>query len=205
MIGWKARSFLAALCLAPWLATAPAAADAATDGPVEFINSLGHATIAMLTDDALSDDERVSEFRRFLNQGFDLDAISRFALGRYWRRATTTEREEYRILFEEFIVHAYSSRLGRYGGETFEVLGTIAGADGETIVRTELRDPGGPPIRVDWRTRETGPGYRIVDVTLEGVSMAITQRDEFAAVIRSNGGTVAGLINALREKAVSVD
>ena len=74
------------------------------------------------------------------------------------------------------------------------------GDDSDTVVRSEIVSPGFPEVRVDWRVRRTGGAYRIVDVTVEGVSLAITQRDEFAAVIRSNGGQVEGLLSALREE-----
>jgi phospholipid transport system substrate-binding protein len=202
MIGGRARAFLAVLCVLPWLATGVDAALAkdGAEGPVEFVTTLGDRTIRMLSNASLSEGEREARFRYMLDEGFDLDAIARFALGRYWRRATRDERAEYRVLFEEFIVRTYVGRLGRYGGEQLSVVGTIADGDGDTLVRSEILDPNFPPVRVDWRIRRIDNSYRIVDVVLEGVSMALTQRDEFAAVIQKNGGTVEGLLNELRSK-----
>ena len=205
MIGCRVRAFLAVVCISPWLATGvdAAAVKDGDDGPVNFVNTLGDRTIRTLSNAAISDDEREAEFRYLLNEGFDLDAMSRFALGRYWRRATRDERAEYRVLFEDFIVRTYVGRLGRYGGEVLNVLGVIADTDGETLVRSEIRDPNFPPVRIDWRIRAVDKSYRIIDVVLEGVSMALTQRDEFAAVIQRNGGTVEGLLSELRGKTTS--
>jgi len=69
-----------------------------------------------------------------------------------------------------------------------------------TLVQSEVFKPGSQPARVDWRVRTAGGQPKIVDVVVEGVSMAVTQRSEFAAVIQRSGGRVAGLLTALRDK-----
>ena len=104
------------------------------------------------------------------------------------------------MLFLEFVVRTYVRRLGQYGGETLNIIDTIGDGDGDTVVRSEIVSPDFPEVRIDWRVRRTGNEHRIVDMTVEGVSLAITQRDEFAAVIRSTGGQIEGLLSALRER-----
>ena len=195
------RRNVVSLAAALWLGVALAAgAAAAPDTADEFIRVLADEAIQALADKTLSEGERESQFRDFLSRAFDVLVIGRFVLGRYWRVATPAEREEFETLFLEFVVRTYARRLGEYGGETLNITDVRGGDDSDTVVRSEIVFPGFPEVRVDWRVRRTGGAYRIVDVTVEGVSLAITQRDEFAAVIRRNGGQVEGLLSALREK-----
>lgn len=165
-----------------------------------FITQLGDAALRMLANSELSEEERTGGFRRILLEGFDLPLIGRYALGRHWRRATEGERDEFDHLFETFIVEAYSARLGRYGGETFEVTGARTDGDRDSIVRSEIQQPNGPGIRIDWRVRSRNGKLKVVDVIFEGVSMLITQRDEFASVIQRSGGQVEGLLDSLRRR-----
>ena len=70
-----------------------------------------------------------------------------------------------------------------------------------TVVSSEIIHPNGdPPVKVTWRVRKGASGYKIIDVGVEGVSMMLTQREEFASVIERNGGTVAGLTQAIEQK-----
>ena len=167
---------------------------AAPDTPVEFVRALGGEAISVLGDSRISEETRTIEFRRLLGEGFDLQTIGRFALGRYWRRASVQERREYATLFEEFVVIAYASRLGQYAGETLHVDGARTHGDHDTIVSSEIRSSSGRAVRVDWRVRDRDGDYKVIDVVVEGLSMAITQRDEFSSVIQREGGEVSGLI-----------
>ena len=173
---------------------------AQAETPAEFIASLGENAIDMLVDDALTDAERNSLFRDLMVERFDLPLMSRYVLGVHWRRASTEQRGEYSALFEKFIVRTYSSRLGNYGGQSFRVK-KVREAGKDTVVATEIRGPGTPPVKVDWRVREKDGGYKVVDIIIEGVSMVITQRDEFSSVIRRSGGKLDTLLARLRESA----
>ena len=97
------------------------------------------------------------------------------------------------------------ARLGQYSGEKFKVTGARADGDKGTIVDSNiLRDPQ-PAVRVQWRVRQRDGHLKIVDVVVEGVSMAVTQRSEFASVIRKRGGQVSGLIEDLRAKLTTLE
>ncbi len=176
---------------------------AQADTPSQFIALLGDNAISTLLDDSLTDAERIKLFRGLMLERFDLPLISRFVLGVHWRRASAEQRDEYSVLFEAFIVQIYSSRLGTYGGETLRVKSARA-AGKDTIVTTEVRGPGTPSLKVDWRVRGYDGTYKVVDIIIEGASMVITQRDEFASVIRRSGGNVDGLLARLRKTTSSV-
>ncbi|MGH6933505.1 MAG: MlaC/ttg2D family ABC transporter substrate-binding protein [Dongiaceae bacterium] len=190
--------FLACITVA---AGAPARADQAADGAVRFIESLGTKAIGDLTGDTLSVAERETRFRALLSEHFDMPAINKFVLGRYWRVATDQEKTEFSRLFEEFLVKSYAIRFAGYAGQSFEVLGGGESHDGVVIVNSRIDRNGAEPIRLDWRVIMGASRMTIVDILIEGVSMAVTQRSDFASVIQSRGGTVAGLLEALRDKA----
>ncbi len=190
------------VCLIGLSFSLPTPAIAARETPKEFILALGSRTLDLLKKTDLTQAEREGEFREIFLIGFDVGHISRFALGRYWRAATKAQRVEYRDLFERFIVKSYSARLGSFAGETFNYTDTLVRSRGDSLVRTVIRREGQPPIRVDWRIRNRAGNYKIVDVVVEGVSMVISHRSEFASVIQNNGGRVQNLIDALRNSAI---
>lgn len=192
------RAFLAlgAFAVAGMLLAGPVVAAGADD----FVRSTGKRAFDSLGGE-LTNDERAKRFREILTNSFDLPTIARFVLGRYWRTAKKEQRREYVGLFEDFIVLAYSHRFKDLSGKKFHVRQVRDLSARDKLVLTEvIIDPGRPTIRVNWRVRGPNSGYRIVDVMVEGVSMSVTQRAEFAAVIRSNGGRVEGLLAALRKK-----
>lgn len=176
----------------------PAAAVAET--PSEFVASLGDNAIRMLVDEDVSPDQRIANFRVLLLEGFDLPLIGRFVLGVHWHRASPEQRTEYTELFEKFLVQSYAARLGQYGGESLRVRAARGGGEKDTIVSTEILQEGRPAVKVDWRVRRSGANYKVVDVIVEGVSMVITQRDEFSSVIRREGGSIEALLSRLRQR-----
>jgi phospholipid transport system substrate-binding protein len=177
----------------------PGIADANVS-PSEFIASLGDRAVSALTGRELSREERETRFRELLDNHFDVPAIGKFVLGRYWRTATDEEKQEFLKLFEELLVKSYARRFAEYSGESFEVRNVRDEANGESLVQSLVVRPGAENIRVDWRLRADNSDFRILDVIVEGLSMAVTQRDEFASVIQSKGGKVAGLLEVLRQK-----
>jgi phospholipid transport system substrate-binding protein len=186
------------LILATILVVPAAQPAAAAESPKALVEMLGDKAIRSLTGN-VQREERESRFRTLLREGFDVPAIGRFTLGRYWRQASPAQQQEYLTLFEKFIVQAYAARFAEYSGEQFKVTGERADGDA-TVVQSEVAKPGAQPAKVDWRVAQTGGQPKIVDVVVEGVSMAVTQRSEFASVIQRNGGNVEGLLKALRQK-----
>ena len=179
------------LCLA--VPRQAAAQDART-----FISTLGQQAIEVLGP-TVPPAQRLARFRALFHDDFDVPSLGRFVLGRYWRVATPQEQQEFLRLFQEYIVRAYSARLGAYAGEPFRVTGARPSGEG-TLVTSEIVRTGGSPVEVDWYLAGSGGRYRIIDVYVGGVSMAVTQRDEFASVIQRSGGSVEGLLDQLRQK-----
>jgi phospholipid transport system substrate-binding protein len=144
--------------------------------------------------------ERLTRFRQLFQADFDGPGIARFVLGRYWRTASEQEQQEYMKLFEDYVIFVYSTRLSHFNGETFKVRGSRTDESG-TVVSTDIISPSGePPIKVDWRLVADRGAFKINDVIIEGISMMMTQRSEFASIIQRHGGQVGGLLALMREK-----
>jgi phospholipid transport system substrate-binding protein len=194
------RFLLTALSLLLVSATMPVALNAAAAADAsDFMNELWNRTVPVLAK-KVPPAERLARFRQLFQADFDGPAIARFVLGRYWRSASEEERQEFLKLFEDYVVYVYGTRLSDFNGETFRVRGSRIDGDG-TIVSTDVFTAGAnAPIKVDWRLISENGGFKITDVIIEGISLMVTQRSEFASVIQRHGGQVGGLLTLMREK-----
>jgi phospholipid transport system substrate-binding protein len=167
--------------------------------PAAVINNLGNRALEVLGKGA-TPAQRVARFHELFREDFDVPGIARFVLGRYWKTATPEQQEEFVKLFEDYIALVYSSQLAAYSGETLKVTGSRPEPEGAVVASEIIRPTGTPPVKVEWHLTDRNGTYKINDVAVDGISMALTQRSEFAAVIQRNGGQVQGLIIQLREK-----
>lgn len=181
-----------------WNSAHARASRAQIDGAIQFMQWLAGQAISVLRTTSGSLEQREAALRRLLAQGFDIDFIARFALGRHWRGASREQQRDYLDLFSEYTLATYSRRLGGYAGESFEVGGARVTGKRDIVVSTRIQRPGGSPIHAEWRIRVIDNHYKIIDVAVEGISMAVTQRAEFAAVVKRHG--VDGLLQALRAR-----
>ena len=171
-----------------------------SDDPAVFVREFSAQAIGVLADRNLSGEHRQRAFRDLLTAGFDIKSISRFVLGRYWRRATEVQRTEFTGLFEDLIVATYARKFADYSGQTLKVEAIREENDKMAAVASRILRESGEPIRIDWRLLRRDQSWRIVDVVVEGMSMVLSQRSEYAAVIKSDGGKIEGLLTKLREK-----
>lgn len=177
------------------LAATPAPA---ADSAKEMVERLGGSAVAILADPDVKPEQRKQQFADLFTSGFDLPLVARIVLGRYWRTATPEQQAEFTDLFEDYVINTYAARLNSYAGQTLRITGTQAISDKETMVSSVIDQPKGEPVKVDWRVLDRGGDLKIVDVLVEGVSMAISQRSEFGSVIAQNGGDVEALLVRLR-------
>jgi phospholipid transport system substrate-binding protein len=194
------RRFLAAGTIVLALAAFGGGASAAPDAQA-FVNNLGSQAIRVLGP-SVPASERLAQFRQLFRNDFDVPGIGQFVLGRYWRTASPQEQQDFLGLFQEYIVEAYSARLGSYGGEPFRVTGSRPNG-AEIVVNSQIVPKSTAPIAVDWYLVDQGGTLKITDVYVGGVSMKVTERDEFGAIIQRNGGQVGPLLAQLRQKSGS--
>ena len=180
----------------------PAAAAQAPSPARDFIQGMGDQVIGYLKDGGMDPADKKAKLRAVLNARFDMDTISRFALGRYWKDLSPAQQAEYRQLFENMVVSMYAERFSTYSGQEFRVL-EARPLESDTLVMSSIIDPDGEKktLAVNWRVRAKDGQPRIVDVTIEDVSMIVTQRSEFASLIQREGGKAAAVIDHLRGKA----
>jgi phospholipid transport system substrate-binding protein len=156
-------------------------------GAVEHIQLLGEECFAALQRSDMTLEKREAVLGEVLNQGFDLPLIARFVLGRYWRPATPEQRDSYVDLFGRFVIKSYSRNLGGFEGSSFNIVGAEAIGKSDFLVTTLLKRKSGPSFKAGWRVRLIGDKYKIIDVIVEGISMALSQRQEFASVLKRQG------------------
>jgi len=195
------RAFLGfAAALAAGVRVAAVVQAAPSKDAEAFISDLTNEALKDLND-KLPEPEIEKRFRALRDKNFDMPRISRFVLGRYWNAASDQEKQDFQRLFQTYVVRAYSIRFSEYSGETVKVTGSRSESAESTVVSSQIVQPGGaPPAHVDWIVRKDPDQFRIADVSVEGVSMVLTQNQEFAAVIERSGGGVAALNKALQDK-----
>ncbi len=197
---------LLATTMAPLLpVTAPAAmADNARterDAAAEaFVLTQANRALGILSDKGLGVDAKKKAFRSFVDEVADVPAITGYVLGKYRRSLTEAEYNEFAVTFREYANTVYESRLGTYKGETLRVTSSIVRRPGDVIVTSEV--VGGQtkqPLKVLWRALKRPDGaWRIVDVQVEGVWLAITEQQDFVSTLDTAHGDIRVLIAQLK-------
>ena len=169
--------------------------------PGTYVINTTEMAINTLTDNSISQQEKERRFGELFDKNFDVPSISKFVLGKYWKTATIKQKKEFIKSFRNYIVKTYSSRFNEYSGEKL----TLINSENESnpklfIVHTALNRPDAEAIKVDWRIGKKKDRFVILDIIIEGISLAITQRSEFVSVIEQNNGDVESLISLLKEK-----
>jgi len=177
-----------------------AARNTQADTPVDgFIENMGQEAISFLGNRNLSMAQKQQKFRALLDRHFDMDTIGRFSIGSHWKSLSPAQQAEYQSLFEDLIVSIYSSRFADYHGQEFEVESSQPTGSSDYMVQSHIISPDGN-IPIGWHVREKNGEFKIVDVSIEDVSMAITKRSEFASIIQRGGGNTEVLMDHLRGK-----
>ena len=192
---------LVALCLG---VTTPGAGWAKEADAGAFIESLSRDASTKLGSEDLSEAEKEANFRQMFRSAFDVPAISRFVLGKYWRRASESQRADFMAAFEELHMRRFLPLFAKYDDESITVESVQAEDSKPDLFRVSSRIDRGEaePVSVVWRIRDTGESYQILDVVAEGVSMAISLRHEYGAVAKAQG--LDGLLEQMRSKSAEL-
>jgi phospholipid transport system substrate-binding protein len=136
---------------------------------------------------------KAAYFGQMVRQDFDVTGICHFVLGPYWRVASPAEWQQFSDAFVDRLVRFYGQRLAQSSSGDFVVTGSRTDSDG-VIVTSRIIPPQGASIAVDWRLGISDGVYKIEDVGIDGVSMALAQRSEIATLIAREGGQVGMLL-----------
>lgn len=178
---------------------APARAEVADDARA-FIQKLADTAMSTVAVKGVSDEERSRRFRTLFVDTFDLPEIGKLVLARHWRAATPEQQQEFLTLFEDVQVYTWTRRFKEYSGETLEILGVQAEEGADILVESRIKREKLEPIAVSWRVRKSDATFKVLDIKVEGASMALTHRSEYASVVQGGGGKIDSLLVALRKK-----
>ena len=119
---------------------------------------------------------------------FNFTRMTMLAVGRPWRDATPAQREELVHQFRNLLVRTYSTALEQYRDQTIDVKPTkLNDGDSRATVRTQIQQSGGPPMPMDYRMEKSPDGWKVYDVSVEGVSLVINYRNTFIAEVKRHG------------------
>lgn len=174
-------------------------ADSNTEGSKSFVEKLGKEVIETVSDEKLTDSQRRSNFRYLYLHAFDNFYISRFVLGRYWKRIDKSVREEFIKTFNDYIVSTYAPKFKGWQGE-FKAVDALIEKNFYNV-KMDVINKDGPVLKLIWKIYlDKNKNFKILDVNIDGVSMLVTQRAEFMSVIKNNPDGVIGLIKAMKKK-----
>ena len=167
-------------------------------GARRFVEDLGHRTTAVLAARPGDGQTHHEALKVLVREGFDLELMGRFVLGNFWRTASARQREEFQDLFAERLLKGYARRLETYRTESLTLVDSRPVGKRDVLVETRVDSTDGQLV-MGWRVRPGTDGHRIVDVTVNGISLALTERQEFSSAAKSLG--VEGLLEVLRAQA----
>ncbi len=168
----------------------------------DFIQTLADRALTSLNKKELSLHDQEVLFQDILNDGFDVNYIGKISLGRHRKKSSKDDLNIYYDLLPDYLVKVYTIRLTKLDTKEVRVGKVLPNGKRDMYVRTVIVNSEEKTYDVDWRVRpkksagEADISYKIIDVKIEGISMARTQRDDFAARIASSG--MSGLINFMQ-------
>jgi len=195
----KARNSFSALVAVLALAAAvPRAAWSAEDAAAAVVEKTTSGVIAILLDQSLSTEAKRKRVEDVVLQSVDFETLSKLVLARNWSRFDEGQRDEFMDLFKNHLSMTYGRNVENYKEEKVQITGTRSESGGDATVKTKVVRGGANDILVDYRLRQKGGTWKIIDVVIEGVSLVSNFRSQFQDVV-SNGGPER-LLALLREK-----
>ena len=164
-----------------------------------FVENLGKQVVEKVSNINLTESERIVNFRNLYLDAFDNYYISRFVLGRYWKRLDSNMRKQFVESFNDYIVFTYAPKFKGWEG-TFKATDSLL-ENNYYNVKMDVLNKDGPTLQFMWKIYlDKNKNFKILDVNIDGVSMLVTQRAEFMSVIKNNPKGVIGLIEAMEKK-----
>ena len=191
------RRFVRSIALAAVAAFA-IASSAPGPGPRDVVAETVDAVLAALKDASLTPEARRERIVEIAYERFDFPTMSKLVLAKYWKRFDAAQREAFLKEFKDFLAHRYGDRIDRYEQERVEIVGERSAKGGDAIIETRIHRPRAESVAVDYRLRSSGGDWRVIDVTIEGISMVSNYRDQFHEVL--SHGTPDKLLAQLRER-----
>ena len=169
--------------------------------PKDFINELVNDAINNLSNKNLDNSQKVLFVEKVAIENVDINALGLYTLGELRKSSSEEDISNYQISFKKYFLKSLTSRLKDYSTSKFEVTGEDKKSANYTIVKSKVTPvDGGPEIQIDWRIYTKNPNKPLIrDLIVEGLSLARTQKEEFASILNSNNNDIKKLIKSLEE------
>ena len=167
----------------------------------KFVSDFATSAINILGDESLNNNDKNIQFTDLVMSSIDIDFISQLVLGKYWKLASDDQRANYLKAFKAYFISSYANRLDQYSGEEVVVISSNA-AKKYVIVKTNIIRDGTETLKIelDWRLIKRDGRTKIVDLSIEGISLIIAERETFISYLNNNDGNLASLIKMMQSK-----
>lgn len=195
------KTILAVLASTFMLTSFPVCAAVDAGKAESFVKKITKEGIEEIIDSNVSQSEKDKRFEKLFNEALDLKFIGQFVLGRYWRQASQSQKNEFIEVYRQLNVKTWSKRFDEFKGKDFVFEGTSPSTSANQVfVNSKVPMDQGKPATVVWRVKQNGSSFKIVDIIIENVSLAITARNEYTAFIKNSPSGIDGLIKDLKAK-----
>ena len=186
---------LGAFSIAPAMFDEPAHAAAAAE---QYVARVGKSILGVASGGG-SVSQKKNKFRSLMKSNAAISTIGVFSLGKYKSKLKSSQRSEYFRLVESFVAGLFIKYVKEFAGQRLEITGSKARSSKEILVSSKVHFSGGrAPLDVRWRLIKSGGGYKIFDIRVLGIWLAIQQRTEFTSVMKKNNGNFGALLEYLR-------
>ena len=169
--------------------------------PQTFVKEMVNDAINTLSNKNLTDEEKANFIENLAMDNVDINALGLYTLGELRKSADKANLEKYQRTFEKYFLKSLTSRLTDYSSNKFEVISAEKKSSNYTIVKSRIaKSENQPEIKIDWRIYTKNPEKPLIrDLIVEGLSLARTQKEEFASILSSNNNDINILITKLEE------
>ena len=168
---------------------------------INFVEKLANTIITDVLKSTDTTEKKTERFEKHFLEALDTQSIGKFVLGRYWRTASHTEREQFLDAFTDMALKSWADKFDMYNGqEIIFIDARPAEGENQVYVNSQIKnDPN--PVEVIWRVRNKNGTYKIVDIIIEGVSMVLSYRNEYMAYLQNH--SLSELTERLKAQASS--
>ncbi len=169
--------------------------------PKMFVEELVNDAISKLSDKNLNDEEKKNFIENIALENVDINALGMYTLGELRKSTDTNDLDKYQEAFKKYFLKSLTSRLTDYSSNKFEIISAEKKSAKYTIVKSKILSSGNKPeIKIDWRVYTKNAEKPLIrDLIVEGLSLARTQKEEFASILNSNNNDINILISKLGE------
>ena len=186
------------LILALFISSINSFALASFESEEKFVSNFADNAISILSNESLNASQKNIQFTELVMSSIDMNLISKFVLSKYWKLATDDQKKAYQVAFKQYFISSYANKLDQYSGEKVIIVSSNA-AKKFVIVKSNIVRDGTDTLKIelDWRLLTRDGQTKIIDLSIEGISLIIAQREEFQSFLANNNNSLDALISKL--------